>query len=74
MKDLKNCVGLLITLKNLVFVCAVNGSVSISAFASLVGVPAGILSTAVEFKISTITAGIIKEKHDKIMLLGNYQS
>ena len=34
------------------------GSVSISAFASLVGIPIGIMSSAIRLKICTITAGI----------------
>ena len=51
---------------------------SISLFASVVGVPVGIASSAVEIRIFAITAGIKKyksffkknrEKHDKIVLL-----
>ena len=55
----------------LVFVSAVNGCVSISAVASLVGVPVGITSSAVRIKICAITAGIkdyksmIKKKKKK---------
>ena len=62
----------------LVFVSAVSGCVSISAFASLVGVPIRIASSAVGLKICAITAEIKKyksimkkrkKKHDKIVLL-----
>ena len=50
----------------------------ISAFASLVGIPVGITSSAVELKICVITAGIKKyksiikkkeKKHNKMVLL-----
>ena len=56
----------------------VAGCVSISAFASFVGIAIGITSSAGRLKISVITAGIIrhqslikkkKKKHDKIVLL-----
>ena len=62
----------------LVFVSALSGSVSISAFVSLVGFPVGIASSGVGLKICAVTAGIkkfksiIKEKrkkHDKIVSL-----
>ena len=46
----------------LVFVSAVSGCVSISAFASLVGVPISIASSAVGLKMCAITAGIKKYK------------
>ena len=63
----------------LILVSSLTGCVSISPFASLVGIAIGIMSSVVRLKICTITAGIkkykpiIKEKrkkHDKIMLLG----
>ena len=63
----------------LIFVSAVSGFVSKSAFASVVDVAAGMLSPAVGLKICTIIGGIkmykliIKkktEKHDKIVLIG----
>ena len=38
----------------------VNGSISISAFASLVGIPIDIASSAVRLKIWVITVGIRK--------------
>ena len=53
--------------------------VSISAFASLVFVPVGIMNSAVGIKLCAITAGIKKHKlfikkkksnHDKVVLLG----
>ena len=53
------------------------GCVSISAFASSVGIPIGITSSAIGLKICAITAGIKKyksiikkkkKKHDKIVL------
>ena len=56
----------------------ITGCVSISAFASLVGIPIGITSSAIGLKICAITAGIKKyksiikkkkKKHDKIVLL-----
>ena len=46
----------------LVFISVVSGCVSISAFASLVGVPIGITSSAVGMKICAITAGIKRYK------------
>ena len=45
-----------------VFVSAANGCVSISAFASLAGVPACIASSAVGLTICAINAGIKKYK------------
>ena len=62
----------------LILVSTVTGCVSISAFASLVGIPIGITSSAIGLKICAITAGIKKyksiikkkkKKHDKIVLL-----
>ena len=62
----------------LAFDSAVSGCISFSTFASLVGVPVGIVSSAVGIKICPIIAGtkkyksIIrkkKKKHDKIVLL-----
>ena len=63
----------------LLFIFAVSGWVSISAFVLLVGVPVGFASFAVGIKICAITAVIKKykliikkkrKKHDKIALLG----
>ena len=62
----------------LIFVSVVSGRVSISAFASLVGVPAGNVSSAARLKICEITAGFKKctsvikkkrKKHGDIVLL-----
>ena len=56
----------------------VTGSVSVSAFAALVGISVGITSSAVGIKICAKTAGIKrykstikkkKKKHEKIVLL-----
>ena len=63
----------------LILASKLTGCVSISAFASLVAIPVGISSTAVEIKVSAITGGtkmyksIIKKKkkkRDKTVLLG----
>ena len=43
-------------------ISAITGSVSISDFASLVGIPIGITSSAIGSKICVITAGIKKYK------------
>ena len=62
----------------LIFLSAITGSVSISAFASLVGIPIGTRSSAVELKICALTTAIKKykptikkkrKKQDKIALL-----
>ena len=56
----------------------ITGCVSISAFASLIGIPIGSASAAIGLKICVITGGIKKyksiirkkkTKHDKIVLL-----
>ena len=56
----------------------ITGCISISAFASLVGIPIGLISSAVGLKIFSMTAGIKKyksivkkkkKKHNKIVLL-----
>ena len=58
----------------------ITGCISISAFASLLGLPIGITSSAIELKTCAIPAGIKrykstikknKKKHDKIVLLAN---
>ena len=48
-----------------IFISTVAGFVSISAFASLVGIPIGITSSAIGLKINVITAGI--KKYDLII-------
>ena len=59
------------------------GCISISAFASLIGIPIGIKTFLIELKIYAITAGIKKYKsiikkkkkvHDKIVYLAIYKS
>ena len=64
--------------QSLIVISTITGCVSISAFASLVGIPIGITSSAIGFKICVITAGIKryksinkkkKKNHDKIILL-----
>ena len=64
--------------KFLIFVSTVSGSVSVSPFASLVGVPFGTANFVVEITRCVITAGIKKyesvtkkkkKKLDKIVLL-----
>ena len=63
---------------SLIVISTITGCVSISAFASLVGIPIGITSSATGLKVRVITAGIKKYKsiikkkkknHDKIVLL-----
>ena len=46
----------------LTVIATITGFASISAFASLVGIPIGIMSSAVGLKIFVITAGIKKHK------------
>ena len=60
----------------LILASTITGCVSISAFASLIGIPIGITSSAIGLKICAITAGIKKyksikkkKKHDKTVLL-----
>ena len=62
----------------LIVISTITGCVSISAFASLVGISIGIKSSAIGLKICAITAGVKKctviikkkkTKHDKIVLL-----
>ena len=57
----------------------ITGCISIFAFASLLGIPIGIVISAVGLKVCAIAAGIKnyksiikkkKKKHDKIVLLG----
>ena len=46
----------------LIFASTITGCVSISAFASLVGIPVGITSSAIGLEICAITSGIKKLK------------
>ena len=68
-----NCIEHFLLLASVLTEC-----ISISAFASLLGIPIGFMSSAVELKICAITAGIEKyqsivkkrkNKHDEIVLL-----
>ena len=62
----------------LILTSALTGCVSISDFASLVGIPLQITSSAIGLKICVITAGVKKyksiikknkKKHDRIVML-----
>ena len=62
----------------LILASTITGCISISAFASLIGIPIGITSSAIGLKICAITAEIKKyksiiktkkKKHDKIISL-----
>ena len=44
----------------LIIISTVTGCVSISVFASVVGIPIGIMSSAIGLKICVLTAGIKK--------------
>ena len=66
-----------------ILVSAVAGCIPISVFVSLIGVPIGIMSSAIGIKVCTITAGIKKYKsiikkkkkdHDKVVLLAKTKS
>ena len=77
-KHKKVCITLNYIEHFLILASTISGCVSISAFASLVGIPIGITSSAIRLKICAITAGIKKynsiiekkkKKHDKIVML-----
>ena len=60
----------------LILASTITGCISISAFPSLIGIPIGIMSSAIRLKICAITTGIEKyksvrkkKKHSKIVLL-----
>ena len=68
---------------SLILISTITACVSVSAFASLVGIPIGITSFGVGLKICVIFAGIKKcksiikkkkETHDKIVLLAKSKS
>ena len=61
-KHEKVCRGLKYFQLCLIFISAVSGSISVFAFASLVGVPVAITSSAVWLKFCAITTGIKKYK------------
>ena len=46
----------------LILTCTIMGCISSSSFASLVGIPIGITSSAIGFKICAITVGVKKYK------------
>ena len=75
-KNKKVCTTLNYIEHFLILAFVVTGFISISAFASLLGIPTGITSSAIGLKIFAIVAGIKnyksiikKKKHDKIVLL-----
>ena len=81
-KHKKICTSINYTEHFLILASTITGCVSTSAFASLIGIPIGITSSAIGLKICAITAGIKKylrkrisvikkkkKKHDKIVLL-----
>ena len=77
-KHIKVCTTLNYIEHFLILGSTITGCISISAFASLVGIPIGLISSAVGLKIFSMTAGIKKyksivkkkkKKHNKIVLL-----
>ena len=77
-KHKKVCTNLNYIEHFLILASTITGCISISASASLTGIPIGIPSSAIGLKICAITAGIKKyksiikkkkKKHDKIVLL-----
>ena len=79
----KVCTTLSYIKHSLILIPTITGCVSVSAFASLVGIPIGITSSAVGIKIYVITAAIKnyktiikikKKKHDKTILLEKSES
>ena len=77
-KHKKICITLNYTEHFLILASTITGCVSVSAVASLIGIPIGIRSSAIGLKICAITAGIKKyksiikkkkKKHDKIVSL-----
>ena len=77
-KHKKVCITLNYIEHFLILASVIAGCISISAFASFLGIPAGIKSSAIGLRICAVTAGIKKyksiikkkkKKHDKIVLL-----
>ena len=77
-KHKKGCTTLNYIEDFLILGSTITGCISISAFASLLGIPIGIASSTIGLKICAITAGIKKyksiikkkkKKHNKIVLL-----
>ena len=58
----KVCTALNYIKNFLILASTITGCVSISAFASLIGMPIGIMSSAIGLKICVTTAGIKKYK------------
>ena len=76
-KHRKVCITLNYIEHFLILAFTITGCISISTFSSLIGTPIGITSSAIQFKICVIAAGIKKyksilkknkKKHDKIVL------
>ena len=67
-KHKKVCITLNYIQHLLILAFTITECVSISAFASLVGIPIGITSSAIGLKICSITAGIKKYMSQKIAL------
>ena len=61
-KHKRVCTNLNHTEYFLILASTITGCISISAFASLLGIPIGITSSAIGLKIGTITASIKKYK------------
>ena len=77
-KHIKDCTTLNYIEYFLILIPAITVCISISAFVSLLDIPIGITSTAIELKIYVIAVGIKnykliikkkKKKHDKIVFL-----
>ena len=77
-KHKKICTNLNYIEHFVILVSTITGFISISVFSSLIGIPIGITSSGIRFKICIITAGIKKykliikkkrKKHDKIVFL-----
>ena len=61
-KHKNNCTTLKYIENVLILASTITGCISTSAFASLIGIPIGITSSAIGLKICAITAGIKKYK------------
>ena len=81
-KQKKVCTTLNYTEHFLFSASAITRCISVSTFASLLGIPIGFTSSAIGLKFCAITAGIKKyksiikrkkKKHDKIVLLAEFK-
>ena len=61
-KPKRFCTTLNYTEHFLILASTITGCISVSAFASLIGIPVGIISSTIGLKICTIAAGIKKLK------------